>query len=186
MLRVALASTLKQLEAQRQYGVFQAFVLSFFYPWHVKQLKTTLSKSVFYQIILQASSFEIPGSLLALAHTARGLAQAETPAQPGGPWTQRPTACKAQQHRFGFAVLLYCREDKRHNLNKTNQKKKPPRKARMQTLVKRTCCPPLSFISMKKMNFIHRNRERQVLIPAHYYKYKAASPYSCKAGLDSM
>lgn len=30
MLRVALASTLKQLEAQRQYGVFQAFVLSFF------------------------------------------------------------------------------------------------------------------------------------------------------------
>lgn len=31
-----------------------------FYPWHVKQLKNTLSKSVFYQIILQASSFKIP------------------------------------------------------------------------------------------------------------------------------
>lgn len=30
MLRVTLASTLKQLEAQRQYGLFQAFVLSFF------------------------------------------------------------------------------------------------------------------------------------------------------------
>lgn len=29
MPRVALAGTLKQLEAQRQYGVFQAFVLAF-------------------------------------------------------------------------------------------------------------------------------------------------------------
>lgn len=56
----------------------------------------------------------------------------------------------------------------------------------MKTLVKRTCCPPLSIVSMEKMNFIHRNTERQVLLPACYYKHKAASPYSCKAGLDSM
>lgn len=71
---------------------------------------------MFYQITLQASSLEIPGSLLAPAPRARGLAQAETPAQLGALRTQPPTACKAQRHRHRFAVLPYCTEDKRNNL----------------------------------------------------------------------
>lgn len=81
-----------------------------FYPWHVKQLKTILSKSVFYQIILKAPSFEIPSSLLAPAHSASGLARADTSAQLGALQTQPPAAHKAQQHRHGFVVLPYCQK----------------------------------------------------------------------------
>jgi len=113
---------------------------------------------VFYQIILQASSFDIPGSPLAPAHTARGLAQVET---------ALPCCLTAQETKETTFI-----------------KKKPPTKARMKTLVKGTY-PPLSIVSMEKMNFIHRNTAREVLLPVCYYKYKAASPYSCKAGLES-